>query len=158
MRRFVKTRPVKAAPAANAANSMPAIFECIEGLEKRLRHFRGQTLKEAHLTPPQYFVLSLLGEQDGRPFKELADALGCTPATVTGIVDTMEKKGLVVRNPNPADRRSLLVKMTEKGKTLLQAAPGLAKVFGSCCCEVLSAHEARVLSRLLQKLSDVLPF
>ncbi len=154
----MKTHPVKTAPEATTPNSMPYIFERIEGLEKRLRHFRGQTLKEARLTPPQYFVLSLLGEQDGRPFKELADALGCTPATVTGIVDTMEKKGLVARNPNPADRRSLLVKMTERGKALLKATPGLEKVFGSCCCEVLSADEARVLGRLLQKLSDSLPF
>ncbi len=154
----MKTNPAKTSPEANAPNSMPQIFERIEGLEKRLRHFRGQTLKEAHLTPPQYFVLSLLGEHDGRPFKELADALGCTPATVTGIVDTMEKKGLAVRNPNPADRRSLLVKMTDKGKALLKATPGLEKVFGSCCCQTLSADETRELDRLLEKLSDSLPF
>ncbi len=137
---------------------MSALFERIEGLEKRLRQFQGRTLKEAHLTPPQYFVLSLLSEQDGRPFKELAAALGCTPATVTGIVDTMEKKGLVARRPNPADRRSLLVQMTEKGKTLLKDTPGLEKVFGSCCCQVLDAREMRELNRLLQKLSDSWPF
>ncbi len=154
----MKTHRVKTAPKANTPNSMPQIFERIEGLEKRLRHFRGQTLKEAHLTPPQYFVLSLLGEHDCRPFKELAAALGCTAATVTGIVDTMEKKGLVVRNPNPADRRSLLIKMTEKGKALLKATPGLENVFGSCCCEVLPADETRELNRLLEKLSDSLPF
>ncbi len=154
----MKTHPTKTAPEATTPNSLPRIFERIEGLEKRLRHFRGQTLKAAHLTPPQYFVLSLLGEHDGRPFKELADALGCTAATVTGIVDTMEKKGLAVRSPNPADRRSLLVKMTEEGKALLKATPGLERIFGSCCCEVLSAEEMRILSRLLQKLSDSLPF
>ncbi len=148
-----------ARPAVKAApNAMPEIFERIEALEKRLRQFQKQTLRQARLTPPQYFVLSLLGEQDGRPFKDLAEALGCTRATVTGIVDTMEKKGLAVRCPNPADRRSLLVKMTAKGRALLRATPGLEKVFGSCCCEVLPAGEARELGRLLQKLSDSLPF
>jgi DNA-binding MarR family transcriptional regulator len=137
---------------------MPAIFERIEGLEKRLKQFQGQTLKDAHLTPPQYFVLSLLAERDGRPFKELAEALGCTPATVTGIVDTMEKKGLVARGPNPADRRSLLVNMTAKGQALLKATPGLEKVFAGCCCDVLPDREMRELGRLLKKLSDTLPF
>jgi DNA-binding MarR family transcriptional regulator len=137
---------------------MPAIFERIEGLEKRLRQFQERTLRQADLTPPQYYVLSLLSEQDGRPFKDLAAALGCTPATVTGIVDTMEKKGLVARGPNPADRRSLLVTLTAKGKALLKATPGLEQVFGGCCCDVLPAGEARELSRLLQKLSDSLPF
>jgi DNA-binding MarR family transcriptional regulator len=137
---------------------MPAIFERIEGLEKRLKQFQGQTLKAAHLTPPQYYVLSLLEEQNGRPFKELAAAMGCTPATVTGIVDTMEKKGLVARGPNPADRRSLLVNMTGKGQALLKATPGLEKVFGGCCCDVLPDREMRELGRLLKKLSDTLPF
>jgi len=154
----MKAPSARTAPEALPASSMPAIFERIEGLEKRLTQFQGQTLKAARLTPPQYFVLSLLSERDARPFKELAAALGCTPATVTGIVDTMEKKGLVVRGPNPADRRSLLVKMTGAGKALLKTTPGLEKVFGSCCCNVLSAGEARELSRLLQKLSDSLPF
>jgi DNA-binding MarR family transcriptional regulator len=141
----------------HVAASTPEIFQHIEALEKRLKQFQGQTLKAARLTPPQYFVLSRLTEKDGQPLKELAQALGCTRATVTGIVDTMEKKGLVGRCPNPSDRRSLLVKLMDKGKALLKATPGLEKTFG-CCCDVLPPEEARELSRLLKKLSDTLPF
>ncbi len=139
------------------ATSMPEIFQHITMLEKRLKQFQRQTLKAAHLTPPQYFVLSRLAERDGPPFKELAQALGCTRATATGIVDTLEKKELVMRCPNPSDRRSLLVKLTDKGKAVLTGTPGLEKTFG-CCCDVLPPAEARELGRLLQKLSDSLPF
>jgi DNA-binding MarR family transcriptional regulator len=140
------------------SGSMPEIFHLIDELEKRLRQFQEHLLKEAHLTPPQYYILSLLAEKDARPFKELADVLACTRATVTGIVDTMEKKGLVVRAPNPDDRRSLLVKMTEKGFALLQSTPEQEKIFGSCCCDVLPPDEAQELSRLLKKLAVSLPF
>ena len=134
------------------------IFQLIDGLEKRFRQFQGYTLKESKLTPPQYFILSLLAEEDGRPFKELAEAAACSRATITGIVDTLEKKGLVTRNPHPDDRRSMLVKLTETGRSLLQSTPGLEKTFGSCCCDVLPPEEMRELSRLLNKLSASLPF
>jgi DNA-binding MarR family transcriptional regulator len=145
-------------PCPDATGSMPEIFRLIAELEKRFRQFQGYTLKEARLTPPQYFILSLLSDNDGRPFKELAEALACTRATVTGIVDTLEKKALVTRNPHPDDRRSMLVKLTEGGRRLLQSTPGLESTFESCCCELLPPEESRELSRLLMKLSDALPF
>lgn len=149
----------KASPCeGHMTGTIPEIFQLIDDLEKRLRQFQGYTLKEANLTPPQYMILRLLSDKDGRPFKELADALACSRATVTGIVDTLEKKNLVTRNPNPDDRRSLLVRLTGAGRALLQATPELEKTFGSCCCDVLPADEAQQLSRLLQKLSDSLPF
>jgi len=77
----------------NIAGSMPEVFELIEELEKRFKQFQGYTLKESNLTTPQYFILNLLSVEDGRPLKELADELACTRATITGIVDTLEKKG-----------------------------------------------------------------
>ena len=143
-------------PSSNA--SMPEIFQLIETLNKRLRQFHGKTLKDAQLTPPQYFILSLLEEKDQRPFKELAELLSCTRATITGIVDTMEKKGLVSRSPNPDDRRSLLVVLTKKGRLLLKNTPALQKIFASCCFDVLPSKEVEQLYNLLRKLSLSLPF
>ncbi len=139
------------------SGSMPEVFQLIDDLEKRFIQLQVDTLKQSRLTIPQYFILSLLSDKDERPFKDLAELLACTRATVTGIVDTMERKGLVERRPNPDDRRSLLVKLTDKGKTLVQSTPGLEKTFGSCC-DVLSPVETYELSRLLKKLSDALPF
>jgi DNA-binding MarR family transcriptional regulator len=138
--------------------SMPEIFQQIEALNKRLKQFHGKTLRDAKLTPPQYLILTLLVEKDKRPFKELAELLSCTRATITGIVDTMQKKGLVSRSPNPDDRRSLLVTLTGKGRLLLQNTPELGESYESCCFDVLPAKEARELSKLLRKLALALPF
>jgi DNA-binding MarR family transcriptional regulator len=137
---------------------MPEVFQLIEALQKRFAKFQAYILKAAHLTLPQYYILTLLSARDGRPFKELADELVCTRATVTGIVDTLEKKGLVVRAPHPEDRRSMLVKLTEEGRTLLQATPGVEEALGGCCCEALPEDETLELIRLLRKLSLSLPF
>ena len=141
-----------------SSGSMPEIFDLIEELHKRLKQFQGKTLKEAGLTPPQYFILTLLAKKDRRPFKELAELLTCSRATVTGIVDTMERKGLVGRSPHPDDRRSLLVILTEKGLALIQATPELDETFGGCCCDLLSPKEFQELSKLLRKVSIALPF
>ena len=136
-------------------SSLTEIFELIDQTAKNLRRIQRQTVSEADLTPPQYAVLNMLWEQDGRPFKEFADALVCTRATITGIIDTLERKGLVVRKPNPEDRRSLLATLTEAGSALHQNTPSLEKIYNSCCSG-LSPLEFQQLAFLLHKLNDSL--
>jgi len=136
-------------------DSIPEIFQLIGRVEKKLEQIHRETIKETNLTTPQYVVLTLLWERDGRTFKELAAGVHCTPATMTGIVDTLEKKGLVVRVPNPDDRRSLLVKLTDDGEALQLSTPTLDRIFHSCCVG-LAPDEARQLSQLLRKLDDSL--
>jgi DNA-binding MarR family transcriptional regulator len=139
------------------AASMPEIFQLIELAEKRLKQIQRETIKAANLTPPQYFVLTLLWEKDDRRFKELAAAANCTPATMTGIVDTLERKGLVTREPNPDDRRSLLVRLTGEGWELKDSTPTLDKIFRSCCVG-LEPDEIQQLSQLLRKLNESLRY
>lgn len=138
--------------------AMPEVFRLIEELQKRFIKFQTHILQEARLTLPQYYILSLLSVKDRRPFKELADELACTRATITGIVDTLEKKNLVCRTPHPEDRRSMLVNLTDEGTRLLLATPDLEQAFGSCCCDMLAQEETQELIRLLKKLSISLPF
>jgi DNA-binding MarR family transcriptional regulator len=49
----------------------------------------------------------------------LAQELGVTSGNVTGIVDRLVDQGLVIRNPDPADRRVIRLEATEKGRDLL---------------------------------------
>ena len=74
---------------------------------------------------------------------------------MTGIVDTLEKNGLVTRQPNPDDRRSLLVTLTEKGKALAGSTPDLDRIYSSCCVG-LSVEEFKELGYLLEKLDQSL--
>jgi DNA-binding MarR family transcriptional regulator len=131
--------------------SIPQVFELVERVAKRLKQMQRDTVGQVGLTPPQYFVLGQLWARDGRPLGELAEGSYCTPATMTGIVDTLEGKDLVRRAPNPHDRRSLLVTLTAEGRAMKASAPSPAAIFGNCC-EGLAPEEARHLSALLRKL------
>jgi DNA-binding MarR family transcriptional regulator len=146
-----------AAPEAYQSGSMPEIFQLIEMVGKKLKQLQNQTLRLAHLTPPQFFILTLLWQADGRPFKDLAQALTCTRATITGIVDTLERKGLVSRAPHPSDRRSQLVQLTQAGRELQRSIPDLERMFNGCCAG-LEPRESQELSRLLKKLDSSLDF
>jgi DNA-binding MarR family transcriptional regulator len=92
---------------------------------------------------------------DGRPLNELASAFPASRPTISTIVDTLEKKGLVNRIPNPADRRSLLVKLTAAGKALQDSTPSLEQIFRGCCAG-LTQDDYHLLGRLLLKLNDSL--
>jgi DNA-binding MarR family transcriptional regulator len=144
-------------PVVNSSASMPEVFGLIEQVSKKLKQFQRRTMREAGLTPAQYFILSQLWEKDRVPFKDLAAASLTSRPTITGIVDTLEKKDLVTREPNPDDRRSLLVSLAEKGRTLRQATPTLESIFTSCCSN-LTLAEIQQLTALLQKLNNTLPF
>ena len=59
------------------------------------------------------------GEQGLTP-SECAERAGVTRGTITGLLDGLERDGLVKRQPHPADRRMLTIQLTPKGKQLLE--------------------------------------
>lgn len=139
------------------AGSVSEVFQLIDQVGKKLKQLQRQGIRGEDLTPSQYYILSLLWEEDEREFHQLASACCCARSTITGIVDTLEKKGLVTREPNPHDRRSILVKLTERGRTLKDSAPNLGKVLNGCCTGI-TPEDLRQLSQLLKKLDSDLSY
>jgi DNA-binding MarR family transcriptional regulator len=131
------------------------VFELIDQTAKNLRRIQRLTVRDSGLTPPQYQVLKSLWDKGDLPLKDLAQACNCTRATITGLVDTLEAKELVQRQPNPVDRRSLLATLTPEGQALQDQTAALEKVYASCC-QGLSTQEFRHLSILLGKLNESL--
>ncbi len=139
------------------AYSMSEVFHLMDQTIKKLKQIQRRTLSEVGLTPPQYYLLTLLEEKEDRTFKELAGFLNCTQATLTGIVDTLTKNGFAFRIPNPSDRRSLLVKRTKKGKAVLKKTPDLNRQFNVCCIG-LQQDEFTQLGNLLAKFNNSLSY
>jgi DNA-binding MarR family transcriptional regulator len=63
--------------------------------------------------------------------RELADALGVVPRTVTGMVDELAARKLVERVPHPHDRRVCIVTLTERGKALIAVLRAERDAFAS---------------------------
>jgi DNA-binding MarR family transcriptional regulator len=85
---------------------------------------------------------------------ELADRTGVTRATVTGLVDTLERDGLVTRTPDPADRRMMAVRLTPKGERLLMKILPSHFQHMAWLMEPLDEDERRTMVRLLNKITQ----
>jgi MarR family transcriptional regulator, organic hydroperoxide resistance regulator len=105
------------------------------------------------LSPVQCHVLHLLQPEQPLPMGRLAATLGCDASNVTGLVDRLERRGLVERQPSDADRRVKVVRLTPAGARL--RAHLLRRVTGgSCALSRLSAADQRALVRILEALVD----
>jgi DNA-binding MarR family transcriptional regulator len=70
------------------------------------------------ITPEQWAVLIRLWEQDGRAQSELSEATFRDAPTMSRIIDSMERGGLLQRRPHPEDGRVRVVHLTRHGKSL----------------------------------------
>jgi DNA-binding MarR family transcriptional regulator len=132
------------------------VYQLVDVVAKKLTRLQRHQISDSELTPAQYSVLSLLWQRDGRQSNELSSACCCSPSTITGVVDTLERKGLVTRVSNPQDRRSLLVGLTDAGRALERATPGPETIFEGCCGG-LTRDELGQLGELLTRLNDTIP-
>ncbi|MBD0399807.1 MarR family winged helix-turn-helix transcriptional regulator [Flammeovirga sp. EKP202] len=75
----------------------------------------------------QWDVLVMLWDKDGRAQQEFATFLLKNRASITSLVDNMEKNNLVTRVPNPNDKRSKLIYLTRKARDLKEQVVGIAE-------------------------------
>lgn len=102
------------------------------------------------LTRMQAFVLANL-LSGPKPMRFLAEHLKCEPSNITGLVDRMEARGLVTREPDPEDRRVKNITATELGRESFDAVwSGLT--FAAEPLSALSVQERRTLRDLLLRL------
>ena len=84
--------------------------------------------------------------------KELAARLAVPRATMTGLLDGLEKEGHTERGPDPSDRRALRVRLTASGTKFVKATvPGHCQRL-SQVMEALSAEERELLGTVLDKI------
>src|ERR1022692_4675180 len=97
--------------------------------------------------------MPLLMLNDLPRYECLLETAGVTRATITGLVDTLERDGLVRREHDSDDRRMMLVHLTQKGHAALrEILPGHFKRMAALMAP-LSEHERKTLVRLLDKVA-----
>ncbi|TCP30191.1 MarR family transcriptional regulator [Scopulibacillus darangshiensis] len=97
---------------------------------RKIVHLLFVHLKSYDITPEQWTVLRYLGEQDGITQKELSQKSGKDQATLTRILDNMDRKTWIERKANSNDRRSFLVYLTDSGERLRHVLePSIEKVY-----------------------------
>lgn len=79
--------------------------------------------KEFGLTTPQLLVLQTVAATEEQPIRAISAEVNLSQATVTSIVDRLERRGLLTRKRSETDRRKVFLVITEAGQDLLRQAP-----------------------------------
>lgn len=96
----------------------------------------------------------------GQPLtpSDIAERMLVSSATITSVLDTLERRGWVRRTPNPDDRRSLLIEITDDGRAMSDAfIPGLHKLERTVMSGLDAAERKQLmalLARVLQRAND----
>jgi DNA-binding MarR family transcriptional regulator len=116
----------------------------------------GRLLRPLDVSAAGGLVLGLLRDNGALSPSQLGERMIVTRATVTGVVDSLERRGYVRRTPNPADRRSLLVEITPRGREIVQEVRTLIHRNERDWLAVLSEEELTTYIGLLHRIQDSL--
>jgi DNA-binding MarR family transcriptional regulator len=103
------------------------------------------------LTPVQYAALAAIRTNPGIDQVTLAGLIAYDRTTITGVVDRLVQKGLLVRNPSSRDRRARELQVTEVGKRTLRGITPAVEAAQQTMLRGLTAKEGADLTRLLRK-------
>ena len=105
--------------AAAKETFMPVVRELVRAYQT-FRSYSDADIRQLGLTASQFDVVATLGNTPGMTFKQLAEKTLTTKGELTGIIDRLEKKGLVRREVPPEDRRSFIAVLTPEGERVFQ--------------------------------------
>ncbi|NVN92545.1 MAG: MarR family transcriptional regulator [Desulfuromonadales bacterium] len=109
---------------------------------------------EYKITPPQLILLDILWKQDTFSQAELSEKTRIDRTTITGIIDRLEKRGLVERQSHPEDRRAKRIILTDRGRKLENELCDAASRVRDKVRMRFSPDEGKTLEWLLKRLHE----
>ncbi|OAR24981.1 transcriptional regulator [Streptomyces sp. ERV7] len=142
---------------------MPGLDPVVEGavtrmkmLSGHLRRVRERSLVDFALDRPEFDTLHKLAGRGGTATpSQLATDLDLAPASVTGRLDALERRGFVRRTPSTTDRRRVHVELTESGRATWMGAMDMLGDEESRVLGALSADERVQLNDMLRRIMVV---
>ena len=120
----------------------------------RMKDALDRELRPHGVTPEQWAVLNRLWEEDGLSQKDLAERTFKDQPNTARIVAKLERKGLVLRRPDPEDGRAVQVFLTARGRALHPRLVPLGEGVNRRARHGLSDEEVATLARLLVRVHD----
>jgi len=131
---------------------LSAVLEASDVISKYMANY----LNEFGLTASKFNTLQVLRDEPKRSVtqNDLSTRLTVTGASITGVLDRLERDNLVARESHPTDRRANLVRLTDEGEQLVQNASDLHAIRTHELISALSENEKALLCQLLGKLVE----
>ena len=122
MKEFVATPVMGQEPIENMV--LIALRRIIRSIDMHSRTL----VKYYGLTGPQLIVLQEISKNEEITPSRLASAISLSQATVSGILERLEKRGLVTRRRSDSDRRMVLIRTTAKANQMLDSGPPIMQI------------------------------
>jgi DNA-binding MarR family transcriptional regulator len=110
-------------------------------------------LVDVALTPSHLFVLVLIESGEATSSAELARAMGVLPQSMTELIAPLDKRGLIARQPDPANNRILRAALTASGEQLLAKTIDIAIRLERELLEDLGVRDIQSFNRILTELT-----
>ena len=134
---------------------MPRLTELVTRASWRLRRGTAKELEPIGITYAQARALRIVADAPEPPrMADLADRLDVVPRSATSMIDALESAGLVERQPDATDRRSIRLTVTAAGTGLLERMRALRVAKAEELFGKLSAAEQDELARMLERVLD----
>ncbi len=155
----VESAPAMAAPSSApvTATETPPQWGMIYLLARIFYAMRSRTedgLKPFGLTPMQSTILATLKRWDGLSSAELSRRFGVTPQTMGEMIANLERRLLVARRQDPANRRALKLTLTPEGRKMVRLCDDALEAVEGEMFKSLSERELKQLQRQLMTLHD----
>jgi DNA-binding MarR family transcriptional regulator len=143
-----------ASTLGGGALDIPGFFSDLVRCETRLYNALNDRLRERHgIVTSQFEALRFLRDHPGSRVVDMAAEFAAGIGAISKGVDRLERQGWVVRQPNPADRRSSLLALTDDGLRLLATAEEtfterVAELVGAALDDSAASAVAQALSQL----------
>ena len=111
-----------------------------------------QKLAPFGITPVQQLILMLLGEEGFLSPAEISEKVAMDSATLSGVLERMAEGGMIKREENQEDRRSIRVSLTARAKKMQEDLAGQRKAINEELTEKLTLEEKLLLKRMLRDL------
>ena len=106
------------------------------------------------IRPAQFSVLTVIAHNPGRTQSQVAAALGIKRTNFVALLDSLERRGLALRRPAPADRRSHALYLTDAGKATLRRLSTMVERLEARMIGQIGRDGRTELLRLLRALAE----
>ncbi len=123
---------------------------------QKLSRYYNQLLSKYDLTVQKALLLLEIPPGSGKNPRFLAKSLDLENSSMTGLLDRLEKQGLVERQRDPSDRRGILIFLTQKGIEARQTIHALVEELDNRLQSALSAEEIKIFRKVIATINKQL--
>jgi len=115
-----------------------------------------QQAAEEGFTTAIGFVLININSTEGTPATKIAPKLGLETRSLTRMLKTMEEKGMIYKMPDPIDKRSVRIFLTDEGKEKKERSVNTIREFNGQVREIVSEDELQGFFKVFEKIQLVI--